>query len=105
MRHAFRLLATLRPLTSHTAALAAESRKPNVLFIISEDLTATALSSYGNIPCKTPSIHRLAAQGMRVTRAHCQGTSRSPSQAWFLSGCHPHATAVVGQASPRLRRL
>ncbi|MDA7876389.1 sulfatase-like hydrolase/transferase, partial [Akkermansiaceae bacterium] len=50
------------------------AEKPNVLFIISDDLTATALSCYGNKVCKTPNIDRLASQGTRFTKAYCQGT-------------------------------
>ena len=37
--------------------------KPNVLFIISDDLTATALGCYGNKLCKTPNVDRLATEG------------------------------------------
>ena len=46
----------------------------NVLFIISDDLTDTALSCYGNRVCQTPHIDSLAAKGVRFTRAFCQGT-------------------------------
>src|SRR5262245_34949431 len=56
------------------AAAAANAARPNVLFIISDDLTATALSCYGNTICRTPNIDRLANQGTRFTRALCQGT-------------------------------
>ncbi|MCA9156429.1 MAG: sulfatase-like hydrolase/transferase, partial [Planctomycetales bacterium] len=45
----------------------------NILFIISDDLTPTALSCYGNTVCRTPNIDRLAASGTRFTRAYCQG--------------------------------
>ena len=41
----------------------------NVLFIISDDLTATALSCYGNKVCSTPNIDAIAAKGTRYTRA------------------------------------
>ncbi|MDP6445254.1 MAG: sulfatase, partial [Pirellulaceae bacterium] len=79
---------------------AAETRY-NVLFIISDDLTATALSCYGNKVCQTPNIDQLAAQGTRFTRAYCQGTYCGPSRASFMSGYYPHATGVLGYISPR----
>ena len=73
----------------------------NVLFIISDDLTATALSCYGNPRCQTPNIDALAARGTRFTRAYCQGTYCGPSRASFMSGYYPHATGVLGYDSPR----
>ena len=73
----------------------------NVLFIISDDLTATALSCYGNPRCQTPNIDALAARGTRFTRAYCQGTYCGPSRASFMSGYYPHATGVLGYNSPR----
>ena len=82
----------------HVSVSAAQQ---NVLFIISDDLTATALSCYGNTICKTPNIDRLAAQGTRFTRALCQGTYCGPSRASFISGYYPHATGVLGYTSPR----
>lgn len=73
----------------------------NVLFIISDDLTSTALSCYGNQVCDTPNIDRIAAVGTRFTRAYCQGTYCGPSRASFMSGYYPHATGVLGYISPR----
>lgn len=84
---------------SSTAAAAKPG--PNVLFIIADDLTATALSCYGNTICRTPNIDRLASQGVRFTRAFCNGTYCGPSRASFLSGYYPHATGVLGYTSPR----
>lgn len=75
--------------------------KYNVLFIISDDLTATALSCYGSPDCRTPNIDRLAARGMRYTRAYCQGTYCGPSRASFMSGYYPHATGVLNYVNPR----
>ncbi|MDE0859686.1 MAG: sulfatase [Akkermansiaceae bacterium] len=81
--------------------LGTAKEKMNVLFIISDDLTATALSCYGNEVCKTPNIDRLATQGTRFTKAYCQGTYCGPSRASFMSGYYPHAIKMLGYGSPR----
>lgn len=94
----FLLLAILIGLTT-SPAVAAERR--NVLFIISDDLTSTALSCYGNSVCQTPNIDALAARGTRFTRAYCQGTYCGPSRASMMSGYYPHATGVLGYTNPR----
>ena len=73
----------------------------NVLFIISDDLTANALSCYGNTVCHTPNIDAIAASGTRFTRAYCQGTYCGPSRASFMSGYYPHAIGVLGYKNPR----
>ena len=73
----------------------------NVLLIMSDDLTATALSCYGNPICKTPNIDALAARGTLFTRAYCQGTYCGPSRASMLTGYYPHATGVLGYMNPR----
>lgn len=94
---------TLAVQPSSEAADPAELRdnRYNVLFIISDDLTATALSCYGNPVCHTPNIDALAASGTRFTRAYCQGTYCGPSRASFMSGYYPHATGVLGYKNPR----
>ena len=79
------------------------AEKPyNVLFIISDDLTATALSCYGNQVCQTPHIDSIAARGTRFTHAYCQATYCGPSRASFMSGYYPHASKAFGYVSPRV---
>jgi len=96
------LSATPAAATEKTAAKTSATKKQyNVLFIISDDLTSTALSCYGNKVCSTPNIDRIAAQGVRFTRAYCQGTYCGPSRASFMSGYYPHATGIIGYKSPR----
>lgn len=82
-------------------AVADDPDRMNVLFIISDDLTSTALSCYGNEVCHTPNIDALAARGTRFTQAYCQGTYCGPSRASLMSGYYPHATGVLGYKNPR----
>lgn len=80
---------------------ASAAPRPNVLFIISDDLTHTAASCYGNTVCRTPNIDRLAAEGIRFTRAYCQATYCGPSRASFMTGYYPHATGLLGYGPVR----
>jgi len=78
-----------------------QNKKPNVLFIIADDLTATAVSSYENKACKTPNIDKLASEGVRYTKAYCQYPVCGPSRASFMSGYYPNATTTFGYVSGR----
>ncbi len=81
---------------------AEEQRSPyNVVFIISDDLTATALGCYGNKVCRTPNIDRLASKGTLFSRAYCQATVCAPSRASILFGYYPHASKATGRTSGR----
>ena len=81
------------------APLVAAERAKNVLFIISDDLSAEALSCYGNQQCQTPAIDRLADHGLRFDRAYCQFPVCGPSRAALMSGMYPQAIGVVGNGS------
>ena len=76
-------------------------RPYNVLFIISDDLTATALGCYGNRVCGTPNIDRLASEGTLFSRAYCQATVCAPSRASILFGYYPPASGATGKTSGR----
>ena len=78
-------------------------RRPNVLLIVADDLTATAMSCYGSEVCRTPNLDALAEDGVRFTRAYCQGTYCGPSRASFLSGYYPHALKMLGYRWPKER--
>ncbi len=74
---------------------AAEAKKMNVLFVISDDLRAE-LASYGDTVVQTPNLDRLAAQGVRFERSYCQYPLCCPSRTSMLTGRHPTTTAVYG---------
>lgn len=76
-------------------------KKPNVLFIIADDLAVTALSSYENMFCQTPNIDRLASQGTLYTCAYSQFPVCGPSRASLLFGYYPSATETYGYVSGR----
>ena len=51
-------------------AVAAEAKRPNILFIMSDDHAANAISCYGSRINKTPNIDRIAAEGVRMNRVY-----------------------------------
>lgn len=88
-------------LLSFSWVFAQTENKPNILFIISDDLTTTALSSYENKKSFTPNIDQLAAEGIRYTRAYTQYPVCGPSRASFMFGYYPNATKTFGYVSGR----
>jgi iduronate 2-sulfatase len=77
---------------------AAPGARPNVLFIICDDLN-THVSTSGYPHISTPAFDSLAAAGMTFRRAYCQYPVCGPSRASFLSGLYPQSTGVLDNKS------
>ncbi len=71
--------------------------RPNILFIVSDDLT-TCLGSYGNEICQTPNLDRLASEGVQFDRAYCQYPVCGASRASFMSGLYPKRNGMMGNS-------
>lgn len=67
--------------------------KPNVLFIVSDDLR-TWLGGYGDPQARTPNLDRLAARGTVFTDAYCGAPLCNPSRTSLLTGMRPSVTGV-----------
>ena len=62
---------------------------PNVLFLIADDLTASALACYGNAEVETPNIDALADRGVRFERAYCQYPVCKQGRESMMAGWYP----------------
>jgi arylsulfatase A-like enzyme len=70
------------------------AEKPNVLFILCDDLRPDALGCYGSKHVRTPHIDALAAGGVRFANAFCTTSLCSPSRASILTGLYAHRHGV-----------
>jgi arylsulfatase A-like enzyme len=70
------------------AAIAPAAEKPNLIFILSDDLAQGDLGCYGQKLIQTPHLDRLAAEGTRYTQAYCGTTVCAPSRTSLLTGLH-----------------
>ncbi len=70
--------------------------KPNVIYILADDLGIGDLGCYGQTKIKTPGIDRLAANGMMFTQHYCGSTVSAPSRASLLTGKHTGHSYIRG---------
>lgn len=69
--------------------------QPNILFLIADDLN-TSLSGFGHKECKTPSLDKLAAEGVKFENMHCQYPVCGASRASIMSGLYPYSNLTLG---------
>ena len=75
----------------------AAAEKPNILYIMSDDHTAHAIGAYGGRLAQlnpTPTLDKLAAEGMLFENAFCTNSICSPSRACVITGQYPHTNGA-----------
>lgn len=80
-------------------ASAPATEKPNVIFILADDLGWGDLGAYGNPYVKTPNLDRLAARGVSFRQFYVSSPVCSPSRATFLTGRFPAELSLHGHIS------
>ncbi len=93
-RLAYRSLITFLPWLAAVSCLsAADDKRPNIVFIMADDLGYTDLGCFGSSYYETPNIDRLAAQGMKLlNHHHCQNCT--PTRAALMSGQYAARTGM-----------
>jgi N-sulfoglucosamine sulfohydrolase len=82
-------VASALPARVPAAAVLARAERPNVFFVIADDMTWSDAGCYGNQDVKTPNIDKLAADGMRFSRCFTATAMCAPSRQQLYTGLYP----------------
>ena len=76
------------------------TNRPNILLISTDQQSASALSCAGNRDLRTPNMDRLAAEGVRFSRAYSTHPLCAPARSSYVTGRMPHDTGVTSNKEP-----
>lgn len=82
------------------AAAATEGNRPNIIYIFTDQQTATAMSCAGNPDVHTPNLDRLAAAGILFHNAYCTAPLSGPSRSAMFTGHYPDAVGLSVNGTP-----
>ena len=89
-------------LLASAAVQAQEANKPNIIYIMCDDLGYADVGCYGQQYIATPNLDRMAAEGMQFTQAYAGSPVSAPSRACFMTGQHTGHTKVRGNKEYRI---
>lgn len=75
-------------------SFSAQAQKPNIVYIMTDDMGYADLSCYGRKDYSTPNIDKLASQGMKFTNAYAAAPLCTPTRTAFMTGRYPARTPV-----------
>ena len=84
-------------------AQTAQPARPNIILIQADDLGYGDLSAYGQTQFQTPSLDRLAREGIRFTQYYAGSTVCAPSRSSLMTGQHTGHTCIRGNSKLGLR--
>ena len=87
-------LTRILPVVVSLALTAHAAQRPNVLFILCDDLRPAAMGCYGAKDVRTPNMDRLASEGVLFQNTFCTTSLCSPSRASILTGLYAHGHGV-----------
>ena len=73
----------------------AGKKRPNIIFIMTDDHASHAMSCYGSRINKTPNLDRIASEGMRFRNSFCTNSICAPCRAVILTGKYSHLNGVI----------
>lgn len=76
-----------------------EEKRPNIIFIMTDDHSSAAISCYGSKLASTPNIDRLANEGIRFDNCYATNALSGPSRACILTGKFSHVNGFTDNAS------
>ena len=88
-------------LTVTSAVAQTAIARPNVIFVLTDDLGYSDIGCYGATKVRTPHIDRLAAEGIRFSDFHTAASICSPSRAAFLTGAYPQRAGLYMGINPQ----
>ncbi|MDR1141038.1 MAG: arylsulfatase [Planctomycetaceae bacterium] len=84
----FSLLVAVFQTMSFAAQEEKHSKKPNIIFVLADDLARGDIGAYGQTKIKTPTLDRIAKEGMRFTQGYSGASVCAPSRASLITGLH-----------------
>ena len=94
---------TLLSVIGAASLSAANTQKPNIVYIIADDLGYNDLSCYGQKFFKTPNLDQMAAEGLRFTSHYAGSTVCAPSRSCLMTGQDQGHTYIRGNGEYQLR--
>jgi len=95
----------LLALGAHACPALADETRPNIVFVLADDLGYGDLGCFGQKKILTPRLDRMAAEGMRMTDFYAGATVCAPSRSVLMTGQHTGRTRVRGNSGPDVQTL